>query len=278
MMTASKIKNLLYHEIYHDPSNREWIVLVHGAGGSTKTWKRQIRPLGAEYNLIVIDLPGHGQNKGKHFEEDYSFQFIGKKLWEVIDHLQIQKVHLLGISLGAILCLQMRLMRPNKVLSLGLPGAIVHLNIKLRILARISLGFAKVIGYRNFYKLSALIMMPRGNHKKSRDVFIKESKALTNLEFKKWTNLYYNLNQTLIRFSITPTTIPHLLVMGSQDHLFMRGAKKFVANHPTASLKIIEKCGHVVSIEKADIFNKIYLKFLKERISATSQATPINPI
>ncbi len=257
------MKQLLHFETHQKKSNSEWLVLVHGAGGSTRTWKRQTEPLGEAYNLLVIDLPGHGQNAGRTFQEDkYTFEFVAHKIWEVVDHLGIQKVHLVGISLGTILCLQMRVLHPNRVLSMIMPGAIVQLNLKLRLLASVSLFFAKIIGYRNFYNISAYIMMPRGNHKKSREVFIKESKALTVDEFKKWTNLYYHLNAALNHFFQLNSAVPHLLVMGSQDHLFLPPAQKYADAHPNANISIIPKCGHVVSIEKAQQFNEICLSFL----------------
>ncbi|MFK7908577.1 MAG: alpha/beta fold hydrolase, partial [Chitinophagales bacterium] len=216
-----------------------------------------------QYNLLVVDLPGHGRNKDRDLNiPDYSFEVIAKKVWEVVDSLQIASIHLVGISLGTILCLQMRLLEPKRVLSLILPGAIVRLNTKLRVLASISLTLAKIIGYRNFYKLSAYIMMPRGNHKHSRDIFIKESKALTVAEFKRWTNLYYHLNETLNTFFEAKSTIPHLLIMGSQDHLFLPPAKSYATLHPNGTLSVIQNCGHVVSIEQAEKFNTICLDFL----------------
>jgi len=259
------MEHLLYHETHQQPINKEWLLLVHGAGGSTRTWKRQIQQLGASYNLLVIDLPGHGQNRDRDLKiQNYSFESIAYKIWEVVDYLKITNVHLVGISLGTILCLQMRLLRPQQVLSVILPGAIIRLNTKLRILANASLGLAKIIGYRTFYKLSAYIMMPRGNHKQSRDVFIKESKALTVAEFKKWTNLYYHLNDTLTHFFKAPSDIPHILIMGSQDHLFLPHAKAYADKHGHASISVIPSCGHVVSIEQAAVFNETCLAFLKK--------------
>lgn len=259
------LDHLLHYEIYQRPSHTDWLLLVHGAGGSTRTWKRQIQQLGAQYNLLVVDLPGHGQNKGRTLDiANYSFETIADKIWEVVDHLQITHIHLVGISLGTILCLQMRIVQPQRVLSVILPGAIVRLNTKLRILASVSLTLAKLIGYRNFYKLSAYLMMPRGNHKQSRDVFIEESKALTIAEFKNWTNLYYHLHETLNQFFQATTPIPHLLIMGSQDHLFLPPAKAYAGFHKNASISVIPKCGHVVSIEQADQFNTICLSFLKQ--------------
>ena len=258
------LMNSLYYETHVKKDCKEWLLLVHGAGGSTRTWKRQIKDLGASYNLLVVELPGHGNNKNHDLGlTDYSFEIVANKIWEIVDYLNIQSIHLVGISLGAIVCLQMRILRPHHVSSVILPGAIIRLSAKLRILARVSLAFAKIIGYRNFYNLSAYIMMPRGNHKQSRDIFIKESKALTTAEFKKWTYLYFDLNKKLHQLYHAKSTIPHLIVMGSQDHLFKSHAEAYSEFHDNAQFLAIQNCGHVVSIEKASEFNQICLEFLK---------------
>ena len=264
MSNTEKSERLLYFETHQCSTHDEWILLVHGAGGSTRTWKRQVEQLGAHYNLLIIDLPGHGKNAGNSDQfPDYSFLFISDKIWEVIDHLKIPKIHIVGVSLGTIICLQMRYSKPDRVISMIMPGAIVKLNAKLKTLASLSLALAKVIGYRKFYKLSASIMLPRKNHKKSRDIFIKESEALSVNEFKKWTGLYYNLNTILLEFFDAKSSVPHLLIMGSQDHLFLRSAKDYAIHHSNAKIKVIANCGHVVSIEKAEKFNAICLAFLK---------------
>ena len=52
------------YKIYNNNSE-EWILLIHGLGGSINTWKYQIEDL-KEYNLIAVDLEGHG---GSEFEK-----------------------------------------------------------------------------------------------------------------------------------------------------------------------------------------------------------------
>ncbi len=260
----SSDNSLLYFETHQRSDNDTWMLLVHGAGGSIRTWKKQTEELGAQYNLLIVDLPGHGNNAGNSEQfPNYSFLFLAERMWEVVDHLKIAKLHIVGVSLGTIICLQMRVSQPARVLSVIMPGAIVKLNTKLKVLASLSLALAKIIGYRNFYKLSARIMLPRNNHKKSRDVFIKESKKLSINEFKKWTALYYNLNKTLLEFFYLKSEIPHLLIMGSQDHLFLPPAKDYVVQHVNAEISIVADCGHVISIERAQNFNTICLQFLK---------------
>jgi pimeloyl-ACP methyl ester carboxylesterase len=60
--------------------------------------------------------------------------------------------------------------------------------------------------------------------------------------------------------------IPTLYVMGDQDYMFLPIVKKVVAQHFNSSkLFVIEQCGHVVNIEKAQQFNNCVLDFLKSK-------------
>jgi len=194
----------------------------------------------------------------------YTFPAIAKQVWAVADHLKLSASHLVGVSLGAIIALEMRELRPLQTQSVILSGPILKLSLKLRVLASASLALAKIIGYPAFYKFSARVMMPRTNHQKSREVFIKESQVLTTDEFRKWTNMYYGLYPTLQGLFDRQVQHPHLLVSGSQDHLFLGAAKAYAAKHPQhVHLEVVNHCGHVVSIEQAAVFNRLCLHFLE---------------
>lgn len=257
-------KNLLHHEIHFHSAEAPWIVMIHGAGGSTVTWKRQPADLGISNNLLLVDLPGHGQMAGRsQHMTAYSFEQISLLVWEVIEELRIGKVHLVGISLGTIITLTMRNQHPERVASLINGGIIVRLSTALKVLSHASLGLAKIIGYPAFYRLSARIMLPKKNHSQSRKVFVRESRALSTEEFRKWTAMYKGLNGTLKRLFESASDVPHLIIMGEQDHFFVKQAKAYALIHPTVSLRIVPKCGHVVSIERAADFNRLCLQHLE---------------
>ena len=55
---------MLKYEII-DNKAEEWVVFIHGIGGSTKTWNKQIDAFSENYNLLLLDLPGHGLNANK---------------------------------------------------------------------------------------------------------------------------------------------------------------------------------------------------------------------
>lgn len=259
------MSTLLHYETYGLKPSADWIVMIHGAGGSTRTWYKQKEELEKNFNLIMVDLPGHGQSKesGKGHAE-YTFELMSEKVWGVVDHLKLQKVHLMGVSLGSIIAMQMEQLKPARVLSITMAGAIVELQRKLRIIANCSLALAKIIGFRAFYQLAAWIALPRGNHKKSRKIFVRESKALSMDEFKKWTTMYDQcLDKTLKKLYNSAYNSPILLVMGDQDHLFLESAKKFVLSRANTSIEIFQKCGHLVSLEKSKMYNQVCDRFLQ---------------
>lgn len=261
------MEGLLHFEtIRHAQTDSAWICLIHGAGGSINTWKKQRADLSNSFNLLLIDLPGHGNSTNVSIAGNaYTFDYIGKKIWDVIEHIQVKSIHLVGVSLGTIIALHMEKMKPGQVLSLVLTGAIVRLNTKLKVISSLSLALSKVIGYPAFYKMAARIALPKKNHAKSREIFIRESKKLTDLEFEKWTAMYGKyLNQTLKTLFERGTKIPALLIMGKQDHLFLASARKYAQKHLPVRIEIIQKCGHIVSLEKPKIFNMLSAQFFKD--------------
>jgi pimeloyl-ACP methyl ester carboxylesterase len=258
-------ESLLHFDKHEYHPQGEWLLMIHGAGGSTRTWKRQVKELGQHFNLLIVDLPGHGQSADTDSEDDeYTFSLVSHRVWAVVDHVGLEKVHVLGVSLGAIIALRVEQLYNDRVKSVVLAGAIVQLNRKLRIIASASLFLAKVVGYRAFYKFAARIALPRANHKTSRDVFIRESQALSLDEFRKWTEMYRSLHVTLKDLYSEASEVPRLLLMGSQDHLFLNPAAEYVKERANAVLRIFPKCGHVVNIEKAEAFNKHCISFIQE--------------
>lgn len=263
-MNSGQILHYQTFSAINNATTADWVVLIHGAGGSINTWKKQVDDLQAHFNLLIVDLPGHGMSALKSIKEKvYTFDFIGRKVWEVIDHLKLERVHLTSISIGTIVAQQMLIMRPDRVISMVMGGAVTRLNIPVKLIASMGLFLSKFIGYPNFYRLMARMVLPKGNHKKSREIFIRESKKLTDEEFEKWTAMYGEyLDKTLKVFQKYVAEIPLYLVMGEQDHFFLREAKKFVAKKANAQLEVIKQCGHVVSLERAQEFNTASVAFM----------------
>ena len=256
---------MLNHYTYIKQGHSQWVTFVHGAGGSSSIWFKQIRSFREHFNVLVLDLRGHGRSKPKlsdALNTNYTFNAITKDIIEVLDHLQIEKSHFVGISLGTILIRNLAEIHPQRVQSMIMGGAILKLNFRSQVLMRFGVVFKSVIPYMYLYKLFAFIIMPRKNHKASRLLFINEAKKLYQKEFMRWFKLASEINPLLRFFRLNDIAIPTMYIMGDQDHLFLPNVKKVVGQHKLASLHVIPQCGHVVNVEQSQIFNYTSLNFL----------------
>lgn len=91
------------------------LVFIHGSGVDIRVWKYQ-RSLSSDFRCIFIDLPGHGKS-GKN-RENYTMESYGKDVQTVINQLNLQKVILVGWSMGGPVMLEAAKLHPNRIIGL----------------------------------------------------------------------------------------------------------------------------------------------------------------
>lgn len=258
---------MLFHKVLRNPSSTEWTVFIHGFGGSSKVWFKQVRDFQEHFNVVLIDLRGHGKSQDLPLKRKYSFEFIAREVAQVIDFLEIKRAHFIGVSLGTIVIRQLVVNYPKMIKSMIFAGAITQLDVKSRFFLRIGRTFQPILPYMTLYKLFANIMMPKKNHKESRNVFINEAKKLMNREFLRWFKLTGKLAGYLHYLHHQNKEERALYIMGSEDHLFLSAVKEIVKDNANLRLEIIEKCGHVVNVEQPQVFNKIAIQFINSQLN-----------
>jgi len=256
---------MLHYSTFMLDEKAEWVTFIHGAGGSSSIWYKQLRDFKKHHNVLLIDLRGHGKSKSPIYDKlkSYTFDAISDEIIEILDHLKIQKSHFVGISLGTIIIREIAERYPERSASMIMGGAVMKLNFRGQILMHLGVLLKSVIPYLLLYKFFAIIIMPRKKHRESRNLFINEAKKLYQKEFKRWFTLIAEVNPLLSLFRIKDSGIPTLYVMGEEDHMFLPSISKLVNNHLSSELFVIPDCGHVVNIEQPEIFNKQVLNFIK---------------
>jgi pimeloyl-ACP methyl ester carboxylesterase len=267
---------MLHYRTYCREEASDWVVFIHGAGGSSAVWYKQIQAYARHFNLLLIDLRGHGNSAdGPTLNRfDYSFESIALDVAEVLDHLEIKQAHFVGVSLGTIVIRKFAEMRSKYVKSMIMVGAITEMNLKSRFLVRIGNMFRHIMPPMWLYRLFAFIIMPLGQASESRNVFIREAQKLAKQEFIRWFRLTNRLTTKLRLMEANDTGIPILYVMGEYDHLFLEPIRQRVKEFAHQSLAVVEKCGHVVNIEKAGQFNDLSIAFIRQLQMDNSGSTP----
>lgn len=257
---------MLNYTVHIHSENAEWVTFIHGAGGSSSIWYKQIRDFSKQFNVLLVDLRGHGKSKKPIHEKikKYSFDKLGDEVVEVLEHLKIRSTHFVGISLGTIIIRDITERFPKLTKSMILGGAVMKLNFRGQILMRFGAAFKSVIPYLILYRFFAFVIMPRRKHRESRSLFMNEAKKLYQKEFKRWFTLISQINPLLSFFRFKDSGIPTLYIMGAEDHMFLPSISKLVKDHSSSRLFVIPNCGHVVNVEQPDIFNQEVIRFIKE--------------
>ncbi len=256
---------MIHYTLYPHKTSTEWVTFVHGAGGSSSIWYKQIRAYTKHFNVLMLDLRGHGNSKPslkQAFNHRYTFDVIVADIIEVLDHEKIATSHFVGISLGTILIRQLAETYPERVRSMVMGGAIVKLNIRSQILMRFGNVVKSVIPYLWLYRFFAFIIMPKKNHRESRLLFVREAKKLYHKEFLRWYKLTTELKPLLRLFRQVDVGIPTLYVMGEEDYMFLPSIEKLASLQSSAQLTVVPQCGHVVNVEQPQLFNTTTLTFL----------------
>ncbi len=258
---------MLNYSTYHHPENTEWVTFVHGAGGSSSIWFKQVREFRKYFNVLLLDLRGHGNSKPllkDAFNSKYTFDSITEDIIEVIHKEGIKTSHFIGISLGTILIRNIAEKHPHLVSSMVMGGAIMKLNFRSQVLMKLGVLFKSVVPYMLLYKFFAFIIMPKKNHKQSRLLFVNEAKKLYQKEFVRWFKLTSEINPLLRFFRDKDIKIPTLYLMGEEDYLFLPSIQKIVSIHTLSELHVVKDAGHVVNVEKPEVFNETSIHFIQQ--------------
>jgi pimeloyl-ACP methyl ester carboxylesterase len=255
-------KKMLHYEVRQLNQDAEWIVFIHGAGGSTATWKHQLAAFKDYYNLLLMDLRDHGETGKLDETEQYNFSLITKDIVEVIDYVGIEKAHFVTLSFGSVILQDLSLRHPHLVQSAIFAGGIFKPNWAIKSFVYLAKILNVILPYKWMYSVFSYLLMPRKHHQLSRKIYQKQAAKIQPKAYMRWVGLYKEFFELLNRYFYQQINFPALVLMGSEDYVFLVSAKKFVALHPSAKIKVISRAGHICNIDQYQKFNELALSFI----------------
>lgn len=254
---------MLKFKTHLNNKNNEWITFLHGFGGSSNIWHKQVRELSKHFNLLFIDLRGHGKSHNIHLDTNFNLFTACEDIINVLKFLKIKNSHFIGISFGTLLIFKLMETHKKYINKSILAGAITSFNYFTRFLL-ICVNLLKSILPNMFlYKLFAYIIMPKSNHKESRLIFINEAKVIDRKVFDQWLKLIPDFKKTILYLKPINFNKYILFISGKDDYLFSEDARQFASKNKFLSYYSIKGAGHVVNIDKPSVFNKKVIEYLK---------------
>jgi pimeloyl-ACP methyl ester carboxylesterase len=242
---------------YEDQGQGQPIILLHGFGASTYTWRYFLPYFSKAYRVIAIDLKGHGLSD-KPRDNNYSVADQADIIYEFIRVHSLDNVTLVGNSMGGAVSIITYLMQcdhgTNYISKLVL---IDSASYKQRLPDFISILRIPIIN-----KLSICLT---SNKYKARNVLkqaifdrtkITEDMVATYASYLSLPGSSYALTKTAQQ--IVPSnidevteryksiTIPVLIIWGEKDTIIpLEVGRKLAANIPNSKLVVIPNCGHI---------------------------------
>jgi len=228
------------------------LVFVHGSGGSHLLWNYQRQFFDKSYNVVAVDLPGHGEAGSEG--EDSIGAYAGHLL-NLLQALPGNGFCLTGHSLGGAIVQELALLHPQYVEALVLVGTGARLRVLPEILEGIQGRFEETVRLICGYAFSK---------KTSRDMI---EKGIETMLLARPAVLYGDF-AACDRFDIMDRVgeikVPTLVVCGGDDSLTPPKYAHFLAEEiEGARVELIDGAGHMVMIEKPHEFNSRVMDFLE---------------
>jgi 2-succinyl-6-hydroxy-2,4-cyclohexadiene-1-carboxylate synthase len=264
-----KKKNYQFNFILAGNPGGKVLVLLHGFLGNIADWKESLFSFGDTFYCLAIDLPGHGQTRMDGRESSYSISNCAAGIMDLLAALKIDRANLVGYSMGGRLALYLAVYYPQhwyKVIvasaSPGLPAgpakkerwwADQQLAVKLEkgdIRQFVSTWYRQPL----FASLRKHPEFPELKKFRWHNNPLELARSLRGLSIGKQPSLWNKL---------TKIPLPVMMMVGEFDHKYKKIGRELIKKCPDITLKVVEKCGHMIHFENPQLFNGYVRSFLQ---------------
>lgn len=247
------------------------VVLLHGFTGSSNGWRGLAEAVGGEFEVIAIDIVGHGQTDAPEDLERYLMRRCVDDLAATVRALGHERATWLGYSMGGRTALQVAVHRPEVVSALILEGATPGLATEAERESRVAsdevlaqkIEREGVEAFIDFWENVALFdsqkRMPEERRHRVREGRLRNrGTGLANSLRGMGTG-----SQEDVRDRIERVEVPTLLITGVLDTKFTDLAREMAQVLPDATMFTIDDAGHAAHVERPDVFASMVLEFLR---------------
>jgi pimeloyl-ACP methyl ester carboxylesterase len=251
------------HYWIKEKKSAESILFVHAAFADHTSFDEQISFFAKDYQVITLDLIGHG--KSIITKKDDNISNTADYICKLLEIESISKIHLVGISIGAILIQDFANKFPDKVASLCCIGGYNINDFDPALQKENSFEQIKLI-------LKAIISIKWfANSNKLISAFTTEAQEKfyqMNIRFKKRSFAYLaELSKLVNRFKTSNRNYPVMIGYGKYDiPMAIKVANIWHESEPECKLIVFENAGHLVNMDTPQEFNENLIKFLTGRL------------
>ena len=261
---------MLHHKWYPAQQQTErTLVMLHGFISDQTTFDAHIQPLTAQVNLLLVDLPGHGQDMSP-MNVQWHFDWLVAQLHDLFEQYADHELYLHGYSMGARVALAYAVSYGETLSGLILESGTAGIedDVAKRERQQVDQARARVLQLANIdvfvndWERLPLFQSQRfltsTEQQRIRQMRLSQkperlAKALMDYGTGNMPNLWPELANVMC---------PVQLIVGEWDEKFVEIAQRMMTHFPQAQIQIVPEVGHTVHVEDCDKFDTILLAFI----------------
>lgn len=238
---------------YVSKGEGEAILFVHGLGESLESWSEQVDFFGSQgFRAIALDLRGHG-GSGRG-DERIEMEGFADDVVEVLRSTGVEKAHMCGLSMGALVILETYTRRPEAFGSMTLVST----------LPQYPPAQTQALGNMSMVEVAGQV----ANAAVGPTASVVLRRNIARVISKTEKRSYIESAETACAQDYTPVLgtikVPVLLIAGELDYITPPEAAMFMQKRIAGSrLAVIRGVGHLPNRENPGEFNRVLTDFLK---------------
>ncbi|MCP8323654.1 MAG: alpha/beta hydrolase [Candidatus Methylarchaceae archaeon HK02M2] len=249
-------------EIYYEITGEgEPLLLVHGLGSSTRDWEEQVPIFSQKYQVITVDIRGHGQTDKP--KGPYSISKFAKDIAELVMSLGFTSVNALGLSLGGMIAIQLTIDYPELIKTLVIANTDA-VSRDLALLEKIKSDRIKAIksrGMRGMGEVLAPALFIKPEHEELRKKFV-ERWAENNQE--AYINALKSIAGWNVADQLHTIKCPTLVLASDEDYTPVSVKEEMVKQIQNSQVIVIKDARHFLPLERPTEFNAAVMEFLSK--------------
>lgn len=252
----------LFYELKGE--GQEVVAFLNGIMMSTASWVLQIPQFVKDYQVLLHDFRGQGNSTLT--EESITFDDHVQDFKELLDELQIDKIHIVGVSYGAEVAIHFALAYPDMVKTLVLGTATSESKALLKGMVEAWISAAETHNGELLLKVISPMIYSSFYYDQNYSLINRRIKYLAPTFGEDWFEAFQRLGKNFLSLGISERLeeldFPTLILAGRDDILKPPFYSELLHSRIKGStLLFIENAGHAIFIEKPEQFNQTILDF-----------------
>lgn len=242
------------------------VLLIHGFGGSGRWWEAQKEFLRTRYQVVTIDLPGHGESGWMPLS--LSEQACDAR--EILNALSISHLTMVASSFGGLVGLELYRLIPEKVARMSLVGVVPKFARSPQYPAGLDMERIRTLSrqfdgdYASMLEIFFRSLLTMKERLGKRLEWIKKMRQQEPIPQRDALKFFLDILETAdLRDCLKSVTCPLQFITGGQDYICPRPVMDWLCQQmPHARFDFMEGFGHLPFLTDPVVYNRLLEDFL----------------